>query len=86
MLNGNGVPGAADSAAARISLRHYVVTGAANAARSDFARTLVMYSPGWEPEARRLANEMGAKRVAPLDGMRTSDLMGAHLALIIGRN
>lgn len=85
VLNGNGIPGAADQAATSVHARRYVVTGAANASRSDFARTLVMYRSGWEPEAKRLAKDVGAKRVAPLDGMRPRQLLGANLALVIGR-
>ena len=85
VLNGNGIPGAADDAAAQVHARRYVVTGATNASRSDFPRTLVMYRPGWEREAKRLAADVGAKRVAPLDGMRAHELMGANIALILGR-
>ena len=40
--------------------------------------------PGYEPEARRLARDFRIKRVAPLDGLRKSDLQGAHIALIVG--
>jgi hypothetical protein len=43
-----------------------------------------MYRPGFEGEARRLARDLGIKRVAPLDGLRASELQGAHLALIVG--
>jgi hypothetical protein len=85
VLNGNGVSGAADVASGRVRRLHYVVTATANAPRSDFRRTIVMYRPGFEGEARRLARDVGAKRVAPLDGMRASRLMGAHIALILGR-
>jgi hypothetical protein len=84
VLNGNGITGAADLASAGVRRRHYVLTGTANAPRSDFRRTLVMYRPGFEGEAQRLARDVGARRVAPLDGMRASDLMGAQLALIVG--
>jgi LytR cell envelope-related transcriptional attenuator len=85
VLNGNGVPGAADLASRRVQQFRYAVTGAANAPRSDFARTLVMFRPGFEGEARRLARDLGVRRVTPLDGMRASQLMGAHVALILGR-
>jgi hypothetical protein len=85
VLNGNGVPGAADLASRRVQLFRYIVTGTANAPRADFARTLVMFRPGFEGEARRLARDLGVRRVAPLDGMRASHLMGAHVALVLGR-
>jgi LytR cell envelope-related transcriptional attenuator len=85
VLNGNGVPGAADLASRTVQQFRYAVTGTGNAPRSDFARTLVMFRPGFEGEARRLARDLGVRRVGPLDGMRASQLMGAHVALILGR-
>lgn len=85
VLNGNGITGAADLAAAPIRKQRYILTATGNAPRSDFRRTLIMYRPGFEGEAHRLAKDIGAKRVAPLDGLRGSDLMGAQLALIVGQ-
>jgi hypothetical protein len=85
VLNGNGIPGAADVASVDVRKNRYVLTGAANAPRSDFPRSIVMYRRGFEGEANRLAKDVGVKRVAPLDGLRASDLMGAQLALIVGR-
>ncbi|HEY7195962.1 MAG TPA: LytR C-terminal domain-containing protein [Gaiellaceae bacterium] len=86
VLNGNGISGAADQASGVIRSLHYVVAGTGNAPRLDFARTLVMYRPGFKGEAIRLAHDVRIKRVVPLDGMRPSDLMGAQVALILGRN
>ena len=84
VLNGNGMPGAAGAAAERARARRYVIAATGNAPRSDFPRSLVMYRPGFEGEARRFARDLGIKRVAPLDGIRASELGGAHLALIVG--
>jgi len=39
---------------------------------------------GYEPEARRFARDFRIRRVAPLDGLRSADLQGAHIALIVG--
>ena len=86
VLNGNGLTGAADLASSGVRQRSYILTGTGNAPRSDFRRSLVMYRPGFEGEAYRLAKDIGVKRVAPLDGMRASDLMGAQLALIVGQD
>jgi hypothetical protein len=85
VLNGNGVTGAADVASVDVRNHHYVLTGTGNAPRSDFRRTIVMYRRGFEGEAHRLARDVGARRVAPLDGLRAADLMGAQLALIVGQ-
>jgi hypothetical protein len=84
VLNGNGVSGAAGVVAERVRGSRYVVAGTDDAPRSNFARSLVMYRPGFEREARRLANDLGIKRVSPLDGLRPRALQGAHLALIVG--
>ena len=84
VLNGNGISGAAASSAESVRARHYIITGTGNAPRTDFSRSVVMYRPGFEGEARRLARDIGIRRVSPLDGIRKRDLQGAHIALIIG--
>ena len=84
VLNGNGISGAAGEAAGRLRTLTYVVAGAGNAPRTDYAKTIVEYRPGYEREARRLAADVGVKLVGPLDGLRAKDLMGAHLALVLG--
>jgi Na+-transporting methylmalonyl-CoA/oxaloacetate decarboxylase gamma subunit len=84
VLNGNGRAGAARLAGDRAHARGYLVASTGNAPRSDYARTIVMYRPGRRAEAERLAKDVGAKVVAPLDGLRLRDLMGAHVALVLG--
>jgi LytR cell envelope-related transcriptional attenuator len=84
VLNGNGIAGAASVAAERVQRRGYIIAGTTNAPRTNFRRSLVMYRPGREAEAQRLARDLKVKRVAPLDGVRIADLQGAHVALIIG--
>jgi len=84
VLNGNGLSGAAATASHRVHRLGYRVAGVGNARRTDYARTIVMYRPGREDEATRLAKDLGARIVAPLDGMRMRDLMGAHVALVLG--
>ena len=84
VLNGNGIAGAAATAAERVRARHYTIAATDNAPRSNVARSFVMYRPGFDREAKRLARDLGIMKVAPLDGMRASALQGAHLALILG--
>jgi hypothetical protein len=43
-----------------------------------------MFRPGYRPEAVRLARDLKLKIVGPLDGLRPRDMMGAHVALIVG--
>jgi hypothetical protein len=84
VLNGNGVSGAASTEAARIQGLGYRVPVAKNAARHDYARTMVLFRPGYAAEARRLARDAGVHLVAPVDGIRTSQLRGSQLVVILG--
>jgi hypothetical protein len=45
---------------------------------------VVMYRPGYAAEGARLARDMRVRVVRPLDGMRPSQLLGAHVVLIVG--
>lgn len=84
VLNGNGVSGAASSEARRLELRGYRIGGAGNAERHDYARSMVMFVPGWLKEARRLAHDTGVRLVAPVDGLRPSQLRGSKIVLLLG--
>jgi len=84
VLNGNGVSGAASGLADRIRARHYLIAGTGNAARTDYPRSIIMFRPGYQREAQRLAKDVGIRRVGPLDGVRVRDLQGAHVALVVG--
>ena len=84
ILNGNGRNGAAHEQADLVRARGYLIGSVGNAPRTDFARSLVMYRPGYKPEALRLAKDTGVRMVSPLDGLSPKDLLGAHLALVVG--
>jgi hypothetical protein len=85
VLNGNGQTGAAGAAAAVVQAMHYLVAGTADAPRTDFRRSLVMFRPGFRGEAERLADDVRVKRVSPLDGLKVKDLQGAHVVLVVGQ-
>lgn len=84
VLNGNGTTGLAGEKADLVRTKGYLIAGTANAPRTDFARSVVMFRPGYEAEARRLAADFRVPRVAPLDGITNRDLQGAHVALVVG--
>jgi hypothetical protein len=84
VLNGNGRTGAAAASADAVRRFGYTIGNVGNAPRSDFTRTLIMFRKGYRPEALRLAKDLGIKIVGPLDGLRGSDMMGAHVALVVG--
>lgn len=83
VLNGNGVPGAAHEAAARVQGHGYTIGEVTNAKRTDFMRSVVMYRPGFRGEAIRLARDLRIKIIGPLDGLRVRDLMGAHVVVVV---
>jgi len=83
VLNGNGISGAAAATAARVKSLSYVVSAVGNAPRTNF-QTMVMYRGKRRGEAKRLAKDLGVKLVGPLDGLRARDLMGAHVAVVVG--
>jgi hypothetical protein len=84
VLNGNGRTGAAAAAASQVQRRGYRIGRVGNASRNDFARSLVMYRPGYAGEGRRLARDLRVRRVGPLDGMRPGQLGRAHVVFILG--
>jgi hypothetical protein len=85
VLNGNGQDGAAGAEARVLRAHGYSVAAVGNAKRTDYATSIVMYSPGYSREARRLARDVGVGIVAALDGLQLSQLKGARLVLVRGR-
>jgi LytR cell envelope-related transcriptional attenuator len=85
VLNGNGRQGAAAAASSRIHRLGYRIGGVANAARSDYVRSIVMFRPRFAGEGHRLGHDLGIALVTPLDGMRARELHGAQLVVILGR-
>jgi hypothetical protein len=84
VLNGNGMAGAAHAAADRVQAKGYLLGNVGNASTTT-PRTLVMFRPGYAAEGRRLARDLRVRIVRPLDGLRPTQLLGAHLVLILGR-
>ncbi len=84
VFNGNGRTGAASAAAVRLSGLGYPIRGKGNAARQDYATTVVMYKRGFAAEGVRLAHDLHVHVVGPLDGMRPSALHGGKLAIVLG--
>jgi hypothetical protein len=80
VLNGNGHAGAAAAAARRVKARGYLIGTVGNAPHPNGGRSVVMYRPGYEVEAR----DLRVRIVSPLDGMRPRQLMGSHLVLVLG--
>ena len=84
VLNGNGTSGAAATEAARIHALGYPLPAAKNAARHDYARSMVLFRPGYAVEARRLARDAGIRLVSTVDGIGKAQLRGSPLVVILG--
>jgi hypothetical protein len=85
VLNGNGVSGAAGRVATGLLARGYRHAIPTDAPSLDYARSLVLYRPGWQGEAERLARDVRIPAVAPLDGRVAPAYAHVPLVLILGR-
>jgi hypothetical protein len=84
VLNGNGVNGAAGSEATSLQTLGYGSSRSEDAQRHDYARSMVLYVPGYVQEARRLAHDAQVAIVAPVDGIRNAQLKGSQLVVVLG--
>jgi len=86
VLNGNGIAHAAGAEATTILARGYRHAIPTDAPNHDYARSLVLFGPGWQREAERLARDSGIPTVAPLDGRVAPAYAHVPLVLILGAN
>ena len=84
VLNANGVQGAAHAEAAQLRGLGYPIAAAENAPSHQYAQSMVMYVPGYLKEARRLANEIRIRLIAPVDGLTQSALQHSRLVVLLG--
>jgi LytR cell envelope-related transcriptional attenuator len=84
VLNGNGINGAAGSEAASLQTLGYGSSRSEDAPRHDYARSMVLFVPGYAQEARRLARDARLRVVAPVDGVRNAQLKGSQLVVVLG--
>jgi hypothetical protein len=84
VLNGNGVNGAAGTEATSLQTLGYGSSRSEDAPRHDYARSMVLYVPGFGQEARRLARDAHVGIVAPVDGIRNAQLKGSKLVVVLG--
>jgi LytR cell envelope-related transcriptional attenuator len=86
VLNGNGISGAAGDEATSILARGYRHAIPTDAPSHDYARSLVLFRPGWQGEAERLAREVRIPTVASLDGVVAPAYAHVPLVVILGAN
>jgi LytR cell envelope-related transcriptional attenuator len=85
VLNGNGVAHLAGNTAVQLLARGYRHAIPSNAPSLEYARSLVLFRRGWQPEAERLARDAKIPTVAPLDGHVAPAYRRIPLILILGR-
>ena len=85
VLNGNGIAGAAGNVSSRLLADGYRNAPAADAQVTTYARSIVLFRPGWEREAKRLAKDARIRAVAPLDGPLPAGAARAPLVAIVGQ-
>jgi hypothetical protein len=83
VLNGNGISGAAGTAAVQLLARGYRHALPADAPNS-YSQSIVLYRPGWQAEGRRLARDAGIRAVTPLDVRLPTSDRGYQVVLILG--
>ena len=86
VLNGNGASGAAGNEAADILARGYRHAIPTDAPSLGYVRSLVLFRPGWQGEAQRLAREVKIPTVATLDGRVAPAYAHVPLIVILGAN
>ena len=86
VLNGNGISGAAGTVATSVLAHGYRHAIPADAPSLRYARSLVLFRPGWRREAARLARDARIATVAPLDGRVAPEYARVPLLLILGAN
>jgi LytR cell envelope-related transcriptional attenuator len=84
VLNGNGVNGAAGTEATHLVARGYAHAIPTDAQNHGYARSVVLYRPGWQGEAERLARDAKIAAIAPLDGRVAPAYARDQLIVILG--
>jgi LytR cell envelope-related transcriptional attenuator len=84
VLNGNGISGAAGGVATGLLAHGYRHAIPSDAPSLAYARSLVLYRPGWRREAERLARDVRIPTVAPLDGRVAPAYASVPLVVILG--
>lgn len=84
VLNGNGVEGAAGTTASKLLAAGYRHAIPADAPSLGYARSLVLFRPGWQREAERLARDSRIVTVAALDGRVAPAYAHVPLVVILG--
>jgi hypothetical protein len=85
VLNGTAVPGLAAKYGDKVEGKGFSLGAVTNSSES-FAESVVMFSPGHKPEARKVAKQLGISKLQPMSGEIESVSAGADVAVIVGED
>jgi hypothetical protein len=83
VLNGSDLPGLGGRVGDDVRVNGYELEAVSSAPR-PYSQTVVMYAPGRERDAQRLARRLGVKPVQPIDRAAAKLAEGAELVIIAG--
>ena len=83
VLNGTSVPGLAAKVGDDVRVNGFQL-GAVTNSSDQFDQTVVMYEPGQERAAKKVANDLGVKPVQPIDRQTERAAGGADVVVIAG--
>ena len=91
VLNGNGLSGVAGTTVAGTTASRLLADGyrhaiPTDASQLDYARSLVLFRPGWQREAERLGRDARIRTVTALDGSVAPAYAHVPLIVILGAN
>lgn len=85
VLNGTATPDLASRFSDKISGKGFQI-GAVTNSQSSFAASVVMFKPGFKPEAQMVAKDLKISKVRPMTGDIASTASTANVAVVIGEN
>ena len=83
MLNGTSVPGLAAKVGDDVRVNGFTL-GAVTNSRDQFDQTVVMYEPGQQRAARKVAHDLGVKPLQPIDRQTEQAAGDADVVVIAG--
>jgi hypothetical protein len=83
VLNGTSVPGLAAKVGDDVRVNGFQL-GAVTNSSDQFDQTVVMYEPGQQRAAKKVANDLGVKPVQPIDRQTEQSSGGADVVVIAG--
>ncbi len=85
VLNGTATPGLANRFSDTIGTKGFQI-GAVTNSSSSFTESVVMFKPGFKPEAKAVARDLKIEKVKPMSAEISAAAQTANVAAVIGEN